>query len=203
MGVSPPPGPGASGAFGLGWFLLSAASADADIKTANAATKAERSGLTVLSTTIDKFPLDEMVETVMLLLSILGLLSLCLSAFLIVNTISAQMAQQVQQYEALMRAVVDACRGICLASGPVSTSLRPQHSFADRDVTVRADLKHLSPIVADIPWPGTFFEKDQAITSIYGKGPTREEAIELLDKNITLSSEIKSNLPLLNGDTRS
>jgi len=59
--------------------------------------KAERSGLTVLSTTVDKFPLDEMVETVMLLLSILGLLSLCLSAFLIVNTISAQMAQQVQQ----------------------------------------------------------------------------------------------------------
>lgn len=62
-----------------------------------AETKAERSGLTVLSTTIDQFPLDEMVETVILLLSILALLSLCLSAFLIVNTISAQMAQQVQQ----------------------------------------------------------------------------------------------------------
>jgi len=60
-------------------------------------TKTKKSGLTVLSTSVDKFPLDEMVETVMLLLSILGLLSLCLSAFLIVNTISALLAQQVRQ----------------------------------------------------------------------------------------------------------
>ena len=59
--------------------------------------KAKRSGLTVVSTSMDKFPLEDMVQTVMLMLSILGLLALCLSAFLIVNTISAQLAQQVRQ----------------------------------------------------------------------------------------------------------
>ena len=59
--------------------------------------KAKRSGLTVVSTSMDKFPLEDMVQTVMLMLSFLGLLALCLSAFLIVNTISAQLAQQTQQ----------------------------------------------------------------------------------------------------------
>jgi putative ABC transport system permease protein len=59
--------------------------------------KAKRSGLTVVSTSMDKFPLEDMVQTVLLMLSILGLLALCLSAFLIVNTISAQLAQQVRQ----------------------------------------------------------------------------------------------------------
>jgi len=60
-------------------------------------TKAQKSGLTVVMTTVDKFPLEEMVGTVLVVLSILGLLSLCLSAFLIVNTISAMLAQQVRQ----------------------------------------------------------------------------------------------------------
>jgi putative ABC transport system permease protein len=59
--------------------------------------KAKRSGLTVLATSIDKFPLEDIVATVLLLLTILGLLSLCLSAFLVVNTISAMLAQQVRQ----------------------------------------------------------------------------------------------------------
>lgn len=57
--------------------------------------------------------------------------------------------------------------------------------FADRDVTVSANLKVLSPIVADIPWPGTFFEEDQAIVSVYGSGATRDEALSMLDKNIS------------------
>jgi predicted ATP-grasp superfamily ATP-dependent carboligase len=39
--------------------------------------------------------------------------------------------------------------------------------------------------VTDIPWPGTFFEKDQAIVSVYGRGPTRGAALALLDKHIS------------------
>ena len=57
--------------------------------------------------------------------------------------------------------------------------------FADRDMTVKADLGALREFVADIPWPGTFFEKDQAIVSVYGRGPDRRTAVSLLDKHIT------------------
>jgi predicted ATP-grasp superfamily ATP-dependent carboligase len=57
--------------------------------------------------------------------------------------------------------------------------------FADRDLTVRADLGVLKEFVADIPWPGTFFEKGQAIVSVYGRGPTRDAALALLDKHIS------------------
>jgi predicted ATP-grasp superfamily ATP-dependent carboligase len=39
--------------------------------------------------------------------------------------------------------------------------------------------------VADIPWPGTFFEKDQALVSVYGRGPTRDAALAMLDKHIS------------------
>ena len=59
--------------------------------------KAERSGLTVLISSVDTFPLGDMVQAVLVMLTILGLLSLGLSAFLIVNTISALLAQQVRQ----------------------------------------------------------------------------------------------------------
>ncbi len=44
-----------------------------------------------------KHPADEVLEPVFLLLGVLGLLSLFLSAFLVVNTIAAIMAQQVRQ----------------------------------------------------------------------------------------------------------
>jgi hypothetical protein len=57
--------------------------------------------------------------------------------------------------------------------------------FADRDMTLTADLGVLKEFVADIPWPGTFFEKDQAIVSVYGRGPTLETALALLDKHIS------------------
>jgi predicted ATP-grasp superfamily ATP-dependent carboligase len=50
---------------------------------------------------------------------------------------------------------------------------------------VKADLGALKEFVSDIPWPGTFFEKDQAIVSIYGRGPDRRTALALLDKHIT------------------
>lgn len=57
--------------------------------------------------------------------------------------------------------------------------------FADRDMTLRVDLGNLKEFVADIPWPGTFLEKDHAIVSVYGRGPTREAALSLLDKHIS------------------
>jgi hypothetical protein len=57
--------------------------------------------------------------------------------------------------------------------------------FADRDLTVNADLGALKDFVADIPWPGTFVEKDKAIVSVYGCGPTRDAALALLDKHIS------------------
>jgi hypothetical protein len=52
-------------------------------------------------------------------------------------------------------------------------------------MTVSADLKHLAPCIADIPWPGTFFEEDQAVVSVFGWGATREAAVTLLDKHIS------------------
>jgi predicted ATP-grasp superfamily ATP-dependent carboligase len=57
--------------------------------------------------------------------------------------------------------------------------------FAERDIIVTADLKHLIPSVADIPWPDTFFEEGQAVVSVFGQGATREEAILMLDKHIS------------------
>ncbi len=57
--------------------------------------------------------------------------------------------------------------------------------FADRDMTVDADLASLKAMVADIPVPGTFFEKNQAVVSVFGRGPTRDAALALLDKHIS------------------
>ena len=81
---------------------------------------------------------------------------------------------------------VDACRGT-LPPGPLSARKVAVRSilFADRDLTITADLKHLAPYVADIPWPGTFFEEDQALISVFGWGNTREGAVSLLDKHIS------------------
>jgi hypothetical protein len=57
--------------------------------------------------------------------------------------------------------------------------------FADRDMTLNADLMALKDFVADIPRSGTFFEEGQAVVSVYGRGPTREAAHAMLDKHIT------------------
>jgi hypothetical protein len=57
--------------------------------------------------------------------------------------------------------------------------------FADRDLTIDADLAACREFVADIPWPGAFFEKDQAVVSVYGRGSTRDAALALLDKHIS------------------
>jgi putative ABC transport system permease protein len=62
--------------------------------------KAERSGLTipmVLAAEPGQIPLDNILQAVLLLMGILGVLALFLSVFLIVNTVSALLAQQKRQ----------------------------------------------------------------------------------------------------------
>jgi len=62
--------------------------------------KAERSGLTIplsMSAEPGMLPLDDILQAVLLLMGTLGLLSLFLSVFLIINTISALLAQQKRQ----------------------------------------------------------------------------------------------------------
>lgn len=62
--------------------------------------KAEKNGLTIpMSTTAEpgQLPLDEILQAILLLMGTLGLLALFLSAFLIINTVSALLAQQKRQ----------------------------------------------------------------------------------------------------------
>ncbi len=69
--------------------------------------KVERSGRTVYYTYIPdpfKHPADQIVQSVLLVLQVLGLLSLFASSFLVVNTISAVLAQQVRHI-GMMKAV--------------------------------------------------------------------------------------------------
>jgi len=81
---------------------------------------------------------------------------------------------------------VDACSGILpQRMPPVKKFAVRSILFADRDITVTSDLSCLAPAVADIPWPGTFFEENQAIISVFGRGATRKEALAVLDKHIS------------------
>ena len=57
--------------------------------------------------------------------------------------------------------------------------------FAERDLTITADLKKFRNFAADIPWPGTSLEEEQAVVSVYGTGKSEDEARTLLDKHIT------------------
>jgi putative ABC transport system permease protein len=62
--------------------------------------KTEKSGYTIpMSITAEpgQLPLDEILQAVLLLMGVLGILSLFLSAFLIINTVSALLAQQKRQ----------------------------------------------------------------------------------------------------------
>jgi len=82
---------------------------------------------------------------------------------------------------------INACAGILPASRPPCGQVAVRSIlFADRDLTIKADLAVLKDFVADIPWPGTILEEDQAIVSIYGWGSTEESALALLDKHITI-----------------
>jgi len=81
---------------------------------------------------------------------------------------------------------VNACNGILPEARPVSRQFAVRSIlFAERDLTIKADLKQFRTFAADIPWPGTFLEEEQAIVSVYGWGKTRNEALVLLDKHIT------------------
>jgi predicted ATP-grasp superfamily ATP-dependent carboligase len=81
---------------------------------------------------------------------------------------------------------VDACSGI-LPKQPLAYQQVSARSilFADRDMTVDTDLGGFREFVADIPWPGTFFEEEQAVVSVYGRGPDRTSALVTLDKHIS------------------
>jgi predicted ATP-grasp superfamily ATP-dependent carboligase len=82
---------------------------------------------------------------------------------------------------------VGACSGYLPSRRPEPREVAARSIlFADRDMTVNGDLGALKAFVADIPWPGTFFEKDQALVSVYGRGPTLETALALLDKHISI-----------------
>ena len=85
----------------------------------------------------------------------------------------------------LFRFHVSACAGILPEAPQAQQYAARRILFADRDLTLEADLKALAPVVSDIPWPGTFFEEEQAIVSVSGTGRTRGEALAALDKNIS------------------
>jgi uncharacterized protein len=81
---------------------------------------------------------------------------------------------------------IDACSGRLPAQPlPIRQVAARSILFSDRDLTLRNDLAGLGDFVADIPWPGTFFEEGQAIVSVIGRGPTRDAALAMLDKHIT------------------
>jgi uncharacterized protein len=81
---------------------------------------------------------------------------------------------------------INACQGLLPGKPPAVQQVALRTIiFADRDLTVTADLSRFKEYVADIPWPGTVFEEEQAIVSVYGWGPTPETASALLDKHIT------------------
>jgi uncharacterized protein len=81
---------------------------------------------------------------------------------------------------------VDACAGILPPVSPVKKQVSVRSIlFADRDCTIRTNLKDLRAYIADIPHPGLSFETGQALVSIYGWGETRAAACAKLDKHIS------------------
>jgi predicted ATP-grasp superfamily ATP-dependent carboligase len=80
---------------------------------------------------------------------------------------------------------VDACRGVLPAGSlPMNGFAARSILFAERDLEISVDLSHLSPIVADIPWPGTCLEEGMAVVSVFGWGRDRCGALMVLEKNI-------------------
>jgi uncharacterized protein len=57
--------------------------------------------------------------------------------------------------------------------------------FAEEDLVVAKDLLPYSSFISDIPWPGASFEKGEAVASVYGTGPDRDTALQVLDKHIS------------------
>jgi len=85
----------------------------------------------------------------------------------------------------LFSAHVEACRGNLPAARPGCRQVGARRIlFAERDMVVRPNLIRFSPVIADIPWPGTSFEEGQAVVSVYGWGAGEAEAMAMLDKHI-------------------
>jgi hypothetical protein len=85
----------------------------------------------------------------------------------------------------LFSAHVAACQGTLPGKKPVFRQVAVRKIlFAERDMEVGANLACLSPMIADIPWPGTFFEEGQAVVSVYGWGSSQRDAMHMLDKHI-------------------
>jgi predicted ATP-grasp superfamily ATP-dependent carboligase len=81
---------------------------------------------------------------------------------------------------------IDACAGTLPPSSPITRQVAIRSIlFADRDMTIKENLKHLKSCIADIPHPDTSFEAGQALVSVYGWGRTRKAAFSLLDKHIS------------------
>jgi len=57
--------------------------------------------------------------------------------------------------------------------------------FADKSLVIDSDIRKLYPWVADIPWPGTCLDEGNPIVSVFGLGKSKEDALEMLNKNIT------------------
>ena len=94
---------------------------------------------------------------------------------------TVEMATGINLFEAHIRA----CEGILPVKRPSAEHYAVRTIlFAERDLTVTADMSPLAPAVADIPWPGTEIEEGHAVVSVYGRGRDREEALSMLDKHI-------------------
>lgn len=86
----------------------------------------------------------------------------------------------------LFRLHLEACSGRLPAQSPAFRQVAARSIlFADRDITLNEDLGRFRNFIADIPWPGTFFEEEQAVVSVYGTGPDRGAALAMLDKHIS------------------
>jgi predicted ATP-grasp superfamily ATP-dependent carboligase len=90
----------------------------------------------------------------------------------------------------LFSAHVAACRGRLPARTPPARQVAErQILFADRDFSIQADPKRFHPVIADIPWPGSFFEEGQAVVSVFGWGQDEHAAAAMLDKHIRMVSQ--------------
>ncbi len=95
--------PSPEGGHGTGDADISCATTDEDVARQvinEVKTKAEKSGLTIpitLAAQPGQVPLDDVFQAIVVLMGTLGVLSLFLSAFLIINTVSALLAQQKRQ----------------------------------------------------------------------------------------------------------
>ena len=80
---------------------------------------------------------------------------------------------------------VDACEGRIPEKMPEPRQFAARKIlFARDDLLVGRDVSSLS-FVADVPWKGSVVEKGGAIVSVYGWGPSRRDAILMLDKHIS------------------